>query len=71
MAKLIGMKQICNYVNRSEVTVLDWIRTMDFPALKVVGIYEADTDKIDRWRERRPDRFPQKIDKKKKTETRI
>ncbi len=50
---LTGMKAICTYVNRSEATVLDWIRTRDFPAKKLGGIYESDTASIDVWRTER------------------
>jgi hypothetical protein len=41
---------ICHYCNRSESTILIWIRTLDFPAVKIPGGWEADTDLIDEWR---------------------
>jgi excisionase family DNA binding protein len=45
------MKAICGYVNRSEVTVLKWIRELRFPSTKIGGgIWESDTELIDRWR---------------------
>jgi predicted DNA-binding transcriptional regulator AlpA len=47
---LSGMKEICNHLNRSEPTVLTLIRDYDFPAKKVLGVWESDTDLIDRWR---------------------
>ena len=48
---LTGMKTICDYVNRSEVTVLKWIRELRFPSSKIGGgIWESDTELIDRWR---------------------
>lgn len=50
MATLSGMKEICNYVRRSEATVLDWIKNMDFPAKKLSGIWESDRELIDDWR---------------------
>jgi len=50
MAGLSGMKDICNYVSMSEATILNWIRTMDFPAKKLGGIWMSDTELIDRWR---------------------
>jgi len=51
MAGLTGMKAICEYMNRSEVTVLMLIRDCDLPAYKIGGgIWEADTDLIDFWR---------------------
>jgi len=48
---LQGMKEIGAYVNRSEATVLDWIRNLDFPANKMDGgIWESDKTAIDDWR---------------------
>ena len=45
------MKAICSYVNRSEVTLLKWIRELRFPSTKIGGgIWESDTELIDRWR---------------------
>lgn len=49
---LIGMKDICDYVNRSSPTVLSMIRDMGFPAVKVGGIWESSRGKIAEWRER-------------------
>ena len=54
MAVLSGMKAICDYVNRSEATVLKWIRELRFPSSKIGGgIWESDTELIDRWRRQR------------------
>jgi len=50
--KLSGMKEICNFVNRSESTVLDLIRLENMPAGKVGGIWESDTELIDTWRQK-------------------
>ena len=50
MPGLIGMKAICIYTNRSEATVLKLIRDLDFPAVKIGGIWESDTDAVDGWR---------------------
>ena len=51
MSGLSGMKAIGGYVNRSEVTVLKWIRELRFPSSKIGGgIWESDTELIDRWR---------------------
>ena len=50
MAGLHGMKEICGYSNRSEPTILEWIKTKGFPAVKVRGCWESDTDLIDGWR---------------------
>jgi len=49
--QLQGMKEICSYVNRSEATVLSWIRSRAFPASKVGGgIWESDKTEVDQWR---------------------
>ncbi len=50
MAGLSGMKDISSFCNRSEATILAWIRTMGFPAVKITGSWESDTSKIDEWR---------------------
>ena len=47
---LIGMAEIAKHVRRSESTVLQLIRNMDFPARKIGGIWESDTEKIKEWR---------------------
>lgn len=47
---LSGMSEICQYVRRSHDTVLNWIRTMDFPAKKIGGVWESDRVLIDEWR---------------------
>jgi hypothetical protein len=47
---LSGMKEICLYIKRSEVSVLRLIRDYDFPAKKVLGIWESHTALIDQWR---------------------
>jgi len=50
MAGLLGMKQITDYVSRSEVTVLKLHREYGFPAVKIGGTWESDTELIDKWR---------------------
>ena len=50
MAALTGMAEIAAYVRRSEATVLNWIRTLDFPARKIGGMWESDTELADQWR---------------------
>jgi len=50
MAALSGMKQICQFMGRSEATMLMIIRDMDFPATKICGIWESDTELADQWR---------------------
>jgi len=55
MAGLSGMKQICRHCNRSESTILSWVRLRNFPAVKITGSWESDTDKIDVWRKKQID----------------
>ena len=50
MPNLPGMKEITRYCNRSESTILKWIRGFGFPAVKILGSWESDTDLIDEWR---------------------
>lgn len=45
--KLIGMKEISAYSNRSEATVMDWILKENFPAENVGGIWETTTSRVD------------------------
>jgi hypothetical protein len=47
---LSGMAEIAGYVRRSHDTVLLWVRTMDFPAVKIGGIWESDRGLIDEWK---------------------
>jgi len=55
MGKLEGMAAICDYVNRSPSTVLEWIRSYDFPAKKTSpedkrgGIWICTTELADEW----------------------
>jgi hypothetical protein len=53
MTALSGMKEICNHVSRSEATVLVLIRDEGFPATKLGGIWESDTELISEWRKNR------------------
>lgn len=50
---LTGMKEISKYVNRSQATVIRWIKNKNFPAKKIDGVWESHTGKIDDWRMRR------------------
>lgn len=50
MAGLSGMKEICRYCNRSEPTIIYWIQAEGFPATKIKGSWESDTELIDKWR---------------------
>lgn len=52
MPCLPGMKSIAQYCNRSESTILLWIRTIGFPATKFSGSWESDTELIDEWRKK-------------------
>ena len=49
MARLEGMKSICDYVHRSEDTVQKMIRLEGMPGEKIGGIWESDTESIDKW----------------------
>jgi len=55
MGGLSGMKKICRHCNRSEATILTWIRLRAFPAVKITGSWESDTEKIDQWRKKQID----------------
>ena len=48
--QLTGMKAICNYMNRHDTTILKLIRDNDFPAKKIMGVWESDKGMIDEWR---------------------
>ncbi len=54
MAVLIGMKDICDYLNRSEATVTKLLKEYPtFPAEKIGGgMWESDTELIDEWRKK-------------------
>lgn len=44
-----GMGGICRLVNRSEATVLDWIRSRDFPAENIDGCWIANRAQVLEW----------------------
>jgi predicted DNA-binding transcriptional regulator AlpA len=48
---LDGMKEICEYVKRSESTVLKLIRQEGFPAKKVLGEWMSSGAAIEKWRQ--------------------
>jgi len=51
MSSLDGMKDICNYVNRSANTIIKYINELSFPAVKLNdATWQSDTDLIDDWR---------------------
>ena len=45
-----GKKNICNFLGRSWDTVERWIREREFPARKIDGIWESDSELITEWR---------------------
>jgi hypothetical protein len=49
---LTGKKNICNFVGRSWDTVERWIRERGFPARKIDGVWESDSELITAWRRR-------------------
>jgi hypothetical protein len=53
MAKLSGMKAIAAHENRSEPTVLSWIKHMEYPAIKLGGIWESTTEDSEKWHKKR------------------
>jgi len=50
MGGLSGMNEICKYCHRSEPTIMKWIQAQGFPAHKITGSWESDTELIDEWR---------------------
>jgi len=46
---LLGMKEICAYVRRSECTVLQLYRLDGLPIKKIHGRWQASRKKIDQW----------------------
>ena len=50
MSSLSGMKAICQHMKKSDVTILKLVREEGFPAKKIGGTWESDTELIDRWR---------------------
>ena len=49
---IIGKKQICSFVHRSWKTIEEWILTRGFPAKKINGVWESDSELITLWRRR-------------------
>lgn len=46
---LVTMEDIASYTGRNKKTILEWIDTMNFPAVKVNGRWTANTELIDSW----------------------
>ncbi|MBU0994868.1 MAG: hypothetical protein KJ737_20445 [Proteobacteria bacterium] len=49
---LTGSKEIQQFVGRSWTVIYKWIREMEFPAVKIDGIWESDSELILEWRKR-------------------
>ncbi len=47
--KLVGMKEICQYLGVSEATALKWYRECDLPIKKAKGIWIGARSKVDKW----------------------
>ena len=47
---LTGKKSICNFMGRSWSTIERWIMEREFPARKIDGIWESDSELITAWR---------------------
>ena len=47
------LQEICEYMRVSGNTVRHYARNLDFPARKVGGNWEADTEAIEDWKARR------------------
>ncbi len=47
---LTGIKEIQGFVGRSWNTIRMWIAKKDFPAKKIDGVWESDTELIIEWR---------------------
>lgn len=50
---LVGMQEIEKYVGRPANTIKLWIRDNNFPAIKINGRWESNTDLIDSFQRRR------------------
>ncbi|MBU0994878.1 MAG: hypothetical protein KJ737_20495 [Proteobacteria bacterium] len=49
---LTGSKEIQGFVGRSWTIVYKWIKEKEFPAVKIDGIWESDSELILEWRKR-------------------
>lgn len=47
---LTGKKNICNFLGRSWRIVERWIMERGFPARKIDGVWESDSELITAWR---------------------
>ena len=51
--QLVGMKEICAHMKRSECTVRKLIRLHELPAVKIEGEWISDSELINVWRRER------------------
>jgi len=49
----MGRNEIQAYVRRSWQTIAAWIDAEGFPARKISGVWESDTDLVDPWRRKK------------------
>lgn len=58
MAKnmLLGMKAIADFTGRDRATIMKWIEKENFPAAKVDGRWESNTNLIEDYQRRRIER---------------
>jgi len=49
---LTGKKRIMAFVGRSWPTIMLWVEEMNFPARKLNGVWESDTELIIEWRKK-------------------
>jgi len=51
--RLSGMDAICAYFGRSAPTILKLVREEQFPAEKIMGVWESEKSLIEIWRLRK------------------
>ena len=49
---LTGSKEIQEFVGRSWAVIYKWTKERDFPARKIDGVWESDTELIMEWRKK-------------------
>lgn len=53
---LMGMKEIAEYTGRNRAVVIKWIENDNFPAIKIDGRWESNTDLIEEYHRHRIER---------------
>jgi len=48
--RLIGIKEIADYLNRSPRTIKRYIKDKSLPVVKVGGVYETEKGQVNDWR---------------------